>query len=107
VPVYVDKPIYRVGRMIMCHMVADTLDELHSMADKIGVDRRWFQSEASFPHYDICKSKRSKAVIFEAVEVGRRELVEIIRRLRGDRKEPELTRKNQRNTVLTNQKEKT
>lgn len=80
--VYVDKPIYRFRRMVMCHMVADTLDELHAMADKIGVDRRWFQSQASTPHYDICRAKRVRAVHNGAIEVDRRQMVEIIRRLR-------------------------
>jgi len=66
----------------MCHMVADTIDELHDMAEKIGINRKWFQSKASSPHYDICKSKRVNAVNFGAIEVDRRGLVSVIRRLR-------------------------
>lgn len=55
----------------MCHMTADNLDELHAMADKIGMERRWFQSppKASHPHYDIPEDKRSHAVALGAVEV--------------------------------------
>ena len=79
--VYVDPPKYPYRRMIMCHMVADTLDELHGMADRIGVARRWFQPKSS-PHYDICKSKRSLAIKYGAVEVDRRGMVRVIRRLR-------------------------
>lgn len=67
--VYVDAAIYRYGRMIMCHLIADSPAELHAMADKIGVQRRWFQAEASFPHYDVCKAKRALAVAAGAVEV--------------------------------------
>ncbi len=66
----------------MCHMVADTLEELHEMADRIGVARRWFQANASHPHYDICKAKRAIALSLGAVEVGRRELAAILRRTR-------------------------
>lgn len=39
--VYVDDVEHVFGRMKMCHMWADTLDELLAMADRIGVDRKW------------------------------------------------------------------
>ena len=68
--VYVDHMATTFGRMVMYHMLADTPDELHAMADTIGVDRKWFQHQASTPHYDICKAKRALAVSAGAVEVG-------------------------------------
>lgn len=87
--VYVDSMRARYGRMVMCHMLADTIDELHEMADRIGVHRKWFQKRASTPHYDICLSKRALAVEYGAIEVGRRQLVSVIRRLR--RPEPPIS----------------
>jgi hypothetical protein len=87
VTVYVDKSLYRVGRMVMCHMLADTIDELHRMADLIGVDRKHFQGDASTPHYDVCKQKRAIAVGAGAIEVDRRGTVNVIRRLR-EQKQP-------------------
>lgn len=87
--VYVDRSQYRYGRMVMCHMVADTLDELHAMADRIGIARRWFQDH-SLPHYDICKSKRAIAVAFGAVELlTNRKAAKVFRRLRDAAKEKE------------------
>lgn len=80
-----DAAIYRYGRMIMCHLIADTPAELHAMADKIGVQRRWFQGKASFPHYDVCKAKRALAVAAGALEVDRNALVAAIRRIRAAR----------------------
>lgn len=80
--VYVDKSIHKYRRMIMCHMIADTVNELHDMASKIGINRKWFQSKASSPHYDICKSKRAQAVELGAIEVDRKGMINIIRRLR-------------------------
>jgi hypothetical protein len=73
--VYVDDPIYPFGNMKMCHMMADTLDELHSMASKIGIQRKWFQPHPAHPHYDISKGKRQLAVQSGAQEVTSRELV--------------------------------
>lgn len=63
------------GRMVMCHMIADTDDELHAMADRIGVSRRWWQSpdKTSGSHYDIALSKRALAVAAGAVEITRKQ----------------------------------
>ena len=80
--VYVDKALNRYGRMFMSHMVADTLDELHAMADTIGIQRRWFQANASTPHYDVCQTKKAMAIAYGAIELDRAPYVEVIRRLR-------------------------
>lgn len=69
--VYVDDMYAKFGRMKMCHMLADTDEELHAMADRIGIARKWFQCppKASAPHYDVCTAMREKAVAAGAVEV--------------------------------------
>jgi hypothetical protein len=77
--VYVDDMKAQYGRMIMCHMIADTVDELHAMADKIGIERRWFQASTNHPHYDISLSKRKLAVQFGAEEITARQTVELLR----------------------------
>ena len=77
--VYVDDFNAQYGRMIMCHMMADSLEELHQMADKIGINRKWFQNKPRFPHYDIAKSKRVLAVQHGAIEVTSQQLVSIMK----------------------------
>lgn len=76
--VYVDDmhkfPMGRYGRMRMSHLIADTDDEMHAMADRIGVARRWFQRVPSGNHYDIALSKRALAVEAGAVEITMKEL---------------------------------
>ena len=63
--VYVDdmeaefKPKHRPGvTYILCHMIADTEEELHAMADRIGLDRKWYQGD----HYDVGKTKKILAI---------------------------------------------
>lgn len=68
--VYVDTMKAGYGRMIMCHMLADNDDELLSMADRIGVARKWHQyKDTPKSHFDICKSKRALAIKNGAVEI--------------------------------------
>lgn len=68
--VYVDDMRAPFGRLIMCHMIADTAGELHAMADRIGVARKWFQGPPRHsPHYDIALSKRALAVAAGAAEI--------------------------------------
>jgi len=80
--VYVDTARNKFYRYRMSHMLADSLEELHAMAEKLGLRRSWFQPKSS-PHYDLCQSKRARAVELGAIEVDRRQVVEIIKRLRG------------------------
>lgn len=79
-PVYVDKARNKFRRMIMCHMLADTPEELHAMAKKLSLQTRWFQ-HAGTPHYDLALNKRKQALLLGAVEIERREVVELIRRI--------------------------
>lgn len=68
--VYVDTMAAPFGRMILCHMLADTHDELLAMADTIGVQRRWLQHAGTYKeHFDISLTKRALAVHHGAVEI--------------------------------------
>jgi hypothetical protein len=76
--VYVDDMRAPFGRMIMCHMIADTPEELHAMAERIGVARKWCQHEGmAQEHYDIALSKRALAVKHGAKEITLRQLAAI------------------------------
>jgi hypothetical protein len=45
------------------------LDDLHVFAKKIGLQRSWFQGNASWPHYDLTPNKRKLALKLGAVEI--------------------------------------
>ncbi|SOC48298.1 uncharacterized protein DUF4031 [Rhizobium subbaraonis] len=92
--VYVDDMKAPFGNMVMCHMWADSDDELLAMADRIGVQRKWIQGHptlsfgkhrnASWVHFDIALSKRALAVRAGAIETDRYGPVEHMSRLRLD-----------------------
>lgn len=86
--VYVDGMQVPFGRMIMCHMMADTTKELIEMADKIGVNRKWIQYPGTpKEHFDICLTKRKQAVKFGAKEIGWREAAKLFSRKKIKRNE--------------------
>ena len=85
----------RVGRhdTRWSHLFADTEDELHAFAARLGLRRSWFQDPVKVGkpfkarpgsraaqnwHYDVTESKRRQAVSMGAVEVSWRDAVAII-----------------------------
>ena len=75
-----------------CHMTADTVDELHRMAEDIGMRRSWFQN-GRHPHYDLTTSRRKSAVALGAVEVTQRQLAGYARLLGNDKFPPKPQKK--------------
>jgi hypothetical protein len=52
------------------HIQADTEEELHAFAARLGLKRAWFQSRPGRPwmdHYDLTRSKREQALALGAV----------------------------------------
>lgn len=74
---YVDDVRHKFGNMVMCHLWADSEDELLAMVDRIGVQRKWIQGHptlshgkhrnASWVHFDIALSKKALAIEAGAV----------------------------------------
>ncbi|MCC5613255.1 DUF4031 domain-containing protein [Nostoc sp. CHAB 5834] len=58
-----------------CHMfsVSTDLEELHQVAQKIGMKREWFQPHRVAPHYDLNPARRADALKLGVVELGRKE----------------------------------
>jgi hypothetical protein len=69
------------------HLVADTPEELHTFAERIGLRRSWFQNADNYRwHYDVTPAKRTAAIKAGAVEIDRRKLAEIMAQRRAGRK---------------------
>jgi hypothetical protein len=82
--VYVDSLRAPYRGMVMCHMLADSSDELLAMADRIGVDRKHLQDAGTYrEHFDICLTRRAAAVAAGALEVS----VPTMRRIIRDRRD--------------------
>ncbi len=68
------------------HLTADTPDELHALADRIGMRRSWFQPRCKSPsgptvdgvcahfHYDLVDARRAAAIAAGATPIGIREM---------------------------------
>ena len=82
--VYVDTMKARYGRMFMCHMLADTRQELLAMATIIGVRHKWIQRSGTvYEHFDVCQAKKALAIQHGAIEVSRKEFLSLILKKRG------------------------
>lgn len=82
--VYVDKEQIAWRGKLWCHLVADSLDELHTFAAALGLKRSWFQERASYPHYDVTLSVRERALNRGAVSVGKTEMLNSARKLKAE-----------------------
>lgn len=74
--ILVDEPIWPFRDRLWCHLVSDTsYDELHALADRLGIPRRAFQGD----HYDLPAELRDEAVALGAEPVTGRELITRLR----------------------------
>ncbi|MFS2113403.1 DUF4031 domain-containing protein [Herbaspirillum frisingense] len=81
--VYVDDEQIAWRGKLWCHMVADTPDELHAFATRLGLKRSWFQSASVYPHYDVTLSIREKALSMGAHLADRKTLIACARRMKS------------------------
>lgn len=89
-PVYVD-PLFDHGKkdapkcfrkQPSAHMYADSLSELHAMARRLGLKRKWFQDHATLKHYDLTETRRRQAVTAGVIEHTSEQLKDFIRQRR-------------------------
>lgn len=75
--VYIDNMEHPFGRMKMCHMIADTSEELFAMAEKIGVPKKWVQYPGTYrEHFDVSLTKKALAIKHGATAITMKELGE-------------------------------
>ena len=62
VAVYVDDARIRWRGLEWSHLVADTPDELHDAAVRLGLRREWAQDKGRTLHYDLPEHLRMRAI---------------------------------------------
>ena len=72
--VYVDTMQAPFRGMLMCHMIADSEEELHAMAAAIGMPRKSYQGD----HYDVPMDLKQLALQKGAREIGMRQLAAMV-----------------------------
>ena len=71
-----------------CHLIADSVVELHQFAsNRLGFTRDWFQPDST-PHYDLTENRRRAAIAAGAEPLSDRQFVDVIRRLRAESRCP-------------------
>ena len=83
--VYVDDAIWPWQGRRWCHLLADTPDELHRFASRLGLHRSSYQGppKSGTPHYDITGFERSRAMALGARLCTRAEIAAVARAARG------------------------
>ncbi|MEG3791494.1 DUF4031 domain-containing protein [Lysobacter sp. CCNWLW3] len=77
--VYVDDAVWPWRGERWAHLMADTLDELHAFAQRLGIPRRAFQNKASGAHYDVNAALRERAIALGATAISRHRDRELVR----------------------------
>lgn len=80
--IYVDSVRIEWRGRRWCHMVASSLEELHSFAGELGLRFEWFQEKASYPHYDITLETRAIAISKGAIVADRFMLISAAKQLK-------------------------
>ena len=80
--IYVDRSSVSFKGRKWCHLMADTLEELHAFAQQMNIDARLFHRDASYPHYDITLEMRSMVIAHGAVDADRKMIIAVGKRLK-------------------------
>lgn len=72
------------GWTLWCHMIADSEEELHAIAERMGMRREWYQGD----HYDLRPEGRATALRLGAQEMPTREMARRVCAARKLRRNP-------------------
>ncbi|WP_313319262.1 DUF4031 domain-containing protein [Stenotrophomonas sp.] len=79
--VYIDDAVHPWRGERWAHLMADTLPELHALAQQLGIPRRAFQNRPSGVHYDVPAPLREQAITLGAQAISRHTDRALVRRV--------------------------
>ena len=82
--VYVDDELISWRGKRWCHLVAESLPELHAFARRLGLREAWFQAKSAHPHYDVTVNVRDRALTLGASMGDRAAIIACARLLRQE-----------------------
>ncbi|WP_269789946.1 DUF4031 domain-containing protein [Stenotrophomonas sp. Iso1] len=77
--VYIDDAVHPWRGERWAHLMADTVPELHALAQQLGIPRRAFQNRPSGVHYDVPAPLREQAIALGARAISRHTDRELLR----------------------------
>lgn len=80
--VYVDDSRLSWRGRSWCHLVADSVAELHAFAAQLGLRQEWFQYRTMYPHYDVTVNVQQRALALGAQVGDKKTIVACAKRLR-------------------------
>lgn len=79
--VYVDDAFVENRGRQWCHLLADSVDELHAFAAEMGLSKHAFHRAARIPHYDITVLQRQRVLERGVMPVTVRQAILLTRHL--------------------------
>lgn len=89
--VYVDDELIPWRGKLWCHLVADTLPELHDFAQRLGLRQAWFQANSAYPHYDVTVRVRDRALTMGASLGDRQTIITCAKILKRELRSEQMT----------------
>ena len=82
--VYIDNSRLSWRGRSWCHLVADSVGELHAFAAQLGLRKEWFQDRTMYPHYDVTVNVQRRAFALGAQVGDKKTIVACAKKLRTE-----------------------
>lgn len=79
--VWVEEALWPRGKHVCGHLLSDSLDELHAMAEAVDLKGKYFLGHAVVPHYSIPEYLIDSVIAAGAVKLGMADRAMVLQRV--------------------------